>query len=465
MDIKEVLKLADDLVFAHTGKHLDDLQQAVLRGVWQGQKYAKIAEESHCTEGYVRNVASGLWQILSGGLGENVNRANLRSTLERWQFSKFSSAIGKAFVGIGNINVCGDTSHSPEVRQQRTPASPTPSESSAKPKNRQDLRDAPAPSPFYGRTGELSALQKWIVQERCRLVALLGITGTGKSALALQLVNQIQDKFECVIWRTLRYSPPLEPLEKSLIQFLSGGGETEFPPSAGERHSLLLESLRSHRSLIILDDAQMLLSSGQLAGNYRPDCEDYSTLFRLAGEFPHNSCLVLLSWEPPKDITALRGESAPVRTLHLDGLGAASAELLREKGLRDEEKWPDLIDTYRGNPLWLNQVATLIQELFRGGVAEFLKYDNVFLGEELAALLHRHFHRLSELEKAVISRLANQGEPVTVSQLLEDTQLSPSEVFSAVQSLSRRSLIEKQEQGNETLFTLSPAIEQYVKNI
>jgi DNA-binding NarL/FixJ family response regulator len=87
MDIKEVLKLADDLVFAHTGKHLDDLQQAVLRGVWQGQKYAKIAEESHCTEGYVRNVASGLWQILSGGLGENVNRANLRSTLERWQFS------------------------------------------------------------------------------------------------------------------------------------------------------------------------------------------------------------------------------------------------------------------------------------------------------------------------------------------------------------------------------------------
>jgi uncharacterized membrane protein len=83
----------------------------------------------------------------------------------------------------------------------------------------------------------------------------------------------------------------------------------------------------------------------------------------------------------------------------------------------------------------------------------------------LAALLHRHFERLSELEKAVMSRLASQGEPVTVSQLLEHTQLSPSEVFSAVQSLSRRSLVEKQEQGDETLFTLSPAIQQYVKNI
>jgi DNA-directed RNA polymerase specialized sigma24 family protein len=70
MDVKEVLRFAEDLVFAKTGEHLDDLQEAILRGVWKGQRYSKIAEESHCTEGHVRNVASELWQLLSDVLGE-----------------------------------------------------------------------------------------------------------------------------------------------------------------------------------------------------------------------------------------------------------------------------------------------------------------------------------------------------------------------------------------------------------
>jgi hypothetical protein len=50
MDVQEVLKLADDLLFVNTGKHLDNLQEVILRGTLQGQKYSKIAEEYHCTE-------------------------------------------------------------------------------------------------------------------------------------------------------------------------------------------------------------------------------------------------------------------------------------------------------------------------------------------------------------------------------------------------------------------------------
>ena len=58
MDIEEFLKLADNVVFSETEKHLDDLQKAVLRGVWDGQKYSEIAEECYLTEAYVRNLAS-----------------------------------------------------------------------------------------------------------------------------------------------------------------------------------------------------------------------------------------------------------------------------------------------------------------------------------------------------------------------------------------------------------------------
>ncbi|MDF0552079.1 hypothetical protein [Kamptonema sp. UHCC 0994] len=45
MDTTEVLKYLDELVFAQTGKHLDSLQIAIIKGVLSGRKYADIAKE------------------------------------------------------------------------------------------------------------------------------------------------------------------------------------------------------------------------------------------------------------------------------------------------------------------------------------------------------------------------------------------------------------------------------------
>ncbi|WP_333366406.1 hypothetical protein [Microcoleus sp. herbarium14] len=123
-----------------------------------------------------------------------------------------------------------------------------------------------------------------------------------------------------------------------------------------------------------------------------------------------------------------------------------------------------MIKTYRGNPLWLKIVAAMIQELFSGRVAELLKYDMLFLPEELKARLQQQCDRLSELEKQVMCCIASEIEPVSISELLEKVQLSPSELFNALQSLGRRALIEKQEQDNQALFSLSPVVRQYVKN-
>ncbi|WP_445302049.1 hypothetical protein [Microcoleus sp. K5-D4] len=53
MDVEEVLKLADDLVFAKTGKHLNHLQEGILRGTWQRQKYPEIATNCHRSEAHV----------------------------------------------------------------------------------------------------------------------------------------------------------------------------------------------------------------------------------------------------------------------------------------------------------------------------------------------------------------------------------------------------------------------------
>lgn len=44
---------------------------------------------------------------------------------------------------------------------------------------------------LYGRQAELSQLRQWLVEERCRLIAILGMGGQGKTALAAHFVRSL----------------------------------------------------------------------------------------------------------------------------------------------------------------------------------------------------------------------------------------------------------------------------------
>ena len=210
MDVQEVLKLADDLVFINTGKHLDNLQEVILRGTLQAQKYSKIADESHCSEGHIKDIASELWKLLSEVLGEKVNKANFRVRLEQVKFSNLWN-FNKDFVHIGNVNFCENSSPSPKV------SSPIDEEvlnkDNTEPKVRQFLAEMPKSGIFYDRTTSLTTLKQWILQENTRLLAIHGIVGIGKTALAAQLVEQIKHEFDFVIWRSLATSPPMSILQ------------------------------------------------------------------------------------------------------------------------------------------------------------------------------------------------------------------------------------------------------------
>jgi hypothetical protein len=112
MDATEVLRYLDELVFAQTGKHLDSLQIAILKGVLNGHKYADIAKEYQCTAGHAKDEAYALWQILSEALGEDLNKSNFRASIERLGVDKShykSQIIGHYVIG-GNINHCSNPS-------------------------------------------------------------------------------------------------------------------------------------------------------------------------------------------------------------------------------------------------------------------------------------------------------------------------------------------------------------------
>lgn len=106
MDVQEVFKYIDELIMAKTGKQLDTLQLAILKGVLNGQKYKDIAEEYNCTPGHAKDEAYELWGILSKTLGEDVNRANVRAIIER---IVIKNSQNLQFPNSFNINYCSNS--------------------------------------------------------------------------------------------------------------------------------------------------------------------------------------------------------------------------------------------------------------------------------------------------------------------------------------------------------------------
>lgn len=92
MYLNEVLQFIDESLEAKTGKHLNDLQRRVLEGILNRQKYSDIADEYGRTEGHIKDTGCELLQMLSEIFGEQVNKGNLKSVLER--HSVFNLSFG-----------------------------------------------------------------------------------------------------------------------------------------------------------------------------------------------------------------------------------------------------------------------------------------------------------------------------------------------------------------------------------
>ena len=318
-------------------------------------------------------------------------------------------------------------------------------------------------SSFYGREPELAELERWIIADRCRVVALLGMGGIGKTTLSAKLAQQVAPHFEFVLWRSLRNAPPLEEIVVDCIQLISDKHDIPLPQDTEECITFLLELLRERRCLLVLDNVDTIIRSGEFVGRYLKGYKGYGVLIERLAATMHQSCLLLTSREMPGKLEPLEGKHSPVRALKVFGLGqAASQELLKDKELfGTPEDWGVLVHNYAGNPLALQVAAATIRDVFGGSIAAFLHEGPVLL-HTIRQLLDYQFQRLSQLEQDLMFWLAIERDLVPLEELTRNLAgaVPKREVLAALQSLRWRCLIERVEPG--AVFTLHEEVLEYV---
>ena len=304
MDLSAALEWLNVAVMNTVGHSLREPEVVILKGTWRGLTYEQMATGSDYSTNYLmRDVAPKLWRQLSSVFDRSVGKTNFRVALEAYAAAHSddidlnpsaalpdSSATKKSTgTDLRSKVRSGDLDANLQWHSSVLPRQ------GARDTVRRTRRPALSASAMYGYEAELDRVRRWIGETaEGQVVGLWGLKGVGKTLLAENIVAQMGDRFDSVVWRSLQNQPRLEDLCADILASL--GIEASLQASAQ-----LLTLMTQRSLLIVLEGLEAILQSGAPAGSYAPNYQAYSDFFQA---IPSSySCVVLTGIEGPTELT------------------------------------------------------------------------------------------------------------------------------------------------------------------
>jgi len=316
--------------------------------------------------------------------------------------------------------------------------------------------DGPEPG---GRKGLLLRLMRALLRGE-RLVAVTGMGGIGKSALAAEAARRLAWRFPGGVfwvdgWKYLNTNLTLDAI---LEPFSPVFGTDFLKLSAGQKEAAVTDYL-SHleqASMIVVDNAHTADEAVRRFLHRIP--APSAALVTLREPPEYGGCIVPVGGMEPEEALYFLVREIRRRKNRPDRFPAAA----------EEKSLLEMADELEGHPLALLQAAALVETL---GVSEALELvqQNLVRGE-LQRRLDFSYHPLPEGEKELLHRLAafsadfDQAAVEAICAMAGKEDECPLENWRwLLAELVRRSWVERWEAGGHDRFRLHPLVREYVR--
>ena len=439
-DFDSILQIIDSTI---TPNYLNSTQELVLREVWNGKTYAKIADDYNYDSEYIKTVGYNLWQVLSNAFDEQINKSNFVPFMRR-----------QANFITGNS----------QSQPQDSLIESTQNKSEEQEKYYWDT--APRTDRFWGRDKELELLKSWNQEPQCHCILISGIVGVGKTSLATKFSRDIQDMWDYIIWYSLDNPPPVTTLITYYLRLINPnfvGTITESPDHLSLLISQFIQALKTNKVLLILDGLENLLTINKTRSSiyYKQEFEGYSQLVRSIISANHQSLLVCTTQVVPRSFQYYQAEQ--MKLLEIGGLCNISLKKHIAETTFTSLASSQLLQIYNGvgnNPRLMNIVKKSLDMCEEQDDINLLLNELSSL-EEIVALLEKEIEYLSNTQKEIIYWLSTSCSSVPVKELLTYSELHKTKLkfMQDLDSLEKKNLIAKQ----DCSLSLMPIMKNYLR--